>query len=65
VSVDRVINVCGTVDGMRIGKGNPSIRIKSVPVSFCASQTPHYLGSNPGRCGEKPTTNHLSYDTAV
>jgi hypothetical protein len=34
---------CGAVGGMRIGKGNRSIRRKPVPVPLCPPQIPHDL----------------------
>jgi hypothetical protein len=55
----------GEIGGM-IGKGNRSIRRKPAPLPFCPLQTPHaYSEANPGRRGEKPETNLLSYGTAM
>jgi hypothetical protein len=34
---------CGAVGGMRIGRGNRSIRRKPVPVPLCPPQNPHNL----------------------
>jgi hypothetical protein len=50
-----------------LGKENRSARSKRVPVPFCPPEIPHDLsrGSNPGRRGGKPVTNHLSYGTAL
>jgi hypothetical protein len=56
---------CGVVGGMRIGRGNRSIRRKPAPVPLCPPQIPHDLGSNPGRRGGKPATNRPSYGTAL
>jgi hypothetical protein len=56
----RMVDECGVVGGMRIGRGNISTRGENVLVP----QIPHNLGSNPGRRGEKPATNRLSYSTA-
>jgi hypothetical protein len=36
---------CGEVGGMRIGRGNPSIRKKPVQVPLCPPQIPHDLTS--------------------
>jgi hypothetical protein len=57
---------CGEVGGMRIGRGNRSIRRKSVPVSLRPPQTPTWtdLRSNPRRWGGKRATNHLGDGTA-
>jgi hypothetical protein len=33
----------GAVDGMRIGRGNPSTRRKPAPLPLCPPQTPHDL----------------------
>jgi hypothetical protein len=32
---------CGTVGGIRIGRGNRSTRRKAAPVPLCSSQIPH------------------------
>jgi hypothetical protein len=40
---DRVINECGAVDGMRIGKVNQSTWGKPAPVPLCLPQIPHDL----------------------
>jgi hypothetical protein len=47
---------CAAIGGMKIGKGNRSTRTK--PALATLSPDP---GSNPGRRGEKPATNRLSY----
>jgi hypothetical protein len=55
---------CGAVHGMKIGRGNRSIRRKPTPASLCPPQIPDPdPGSTPGR--EKPATNRLSYGSAV
>jgi hypothetical protein len=38
-----MIDECGVVGGMRIGRGNRSTQRKSVPVPFCPPQIPHDL----------------------
>jgi hypothetical protein len=50
---------------MRIGRGNRSPRLKPSPLPLYPAQIPHDMGWNPGRCGGKPTTYRLSYDTAI
>jgi hypothetical protein len=35
-----MINECGAIDGMRIGKGNRSTRGKPAPVQLCSPQIP-------------------------
>jgi hypothetical protein len=52
---------CGSVCGIRIGRGKRSTQRKPDPMPLCPPQIPHDLGSNPGRCGGKPATNRLSY----
>jgi hypothetical protein len=46
----------GEIGGMMIGRGNQSIR-ENLPQCRCPD-------GNPGRRGEKPATNRLSYGTA-
>jgi hypothetical protein len=54
----------GEIGEMMIGKGNRSTRRKPAPVPLCPPQTPHASrDANPGRRGEKPATNCLSYGT--
>jgi hypothetical protein len=50
---------CGTVSGMKIGKGNRTTRRKPAPVPICPPQIAPDLGSNPDRRGRKPGANHL------
>jgi hypothetical protein len=38
---------------------------KPSPFTICPLQTPHDLGSNPGRQGEKPAITRLSYGTGL
>jgi hypothetical protein len=52
---------CGTIGGMKIGRGDWSTRRKPAPMPLF----PPDPGSNPGRRGGKPATNRLSYVTAV
>jgi hypothetical protein len=52
---------CGAINGMKIGRGNRSTRRKSFPIPL----SPHDSGSNPGRHGGKPATNHLRYGSAT
>jgi hypothetical protein len=59
-----MIDGCGAVGGMRIGKGNRSIPRKPVPVLLYPSKILHDLGSSRGRRGGKPAIDHLSYGTA-
>jgi hypothetical protein len=48
---DRMINEYGAVCGMRIGRGNRSIRRKLVQIPLCSPQIPRLeLGSNLGCC---------------
>jgi hypothetical protein len=49
--------------GMKIGRGNRSTRRKPAPAPLCPPQIPHDQTQawNPGRCGGKSATNHLSY----
>jgi hypothetical protein len=56
----QVIDVCGAVGGMRIGRGNRSTRRKPI-VPLCPSQIPHDLTWNRTWT---PTTNRLRYDTS-
>jgi hypothetical protein len=54
------------VGGMVIGRGNRSTRRKPAPVPLCSPQTPRACpDANPGRHGGQPTTNRLSYGTAL
>jgi hypothetical protein len=39
----RMIDECGAVGGMRIGRGNRSTRRKAAPVPLCPPQIPHDL----------------------
>jgi hypothetical protein len=39
----RMIDECGAVGGMRIGKGNRNTRKKPVPMPLCPPQIPHDL----------------------
>jgi hypothetical protein len=55
---------CGAVGGMRIGRGNRSIRRKLAPMPLCLPQIPRDLGSNRDHRGVKLIPNRLSYDTA-
>jgi hypothetical protein len=59
-------DVCGTIGGMKIGRGNRSTRRKPTPAPLCPPQIPYDQtpGSNPGRRGGKPATNRLSYGAA-
>jgi hypothetical protein len=41
--IDDDDDECGAVGGMRIGKGNQSIRRKLAPLSLCPPQVPHDL----------------------
>jgi hypothetical protein len=41
--VDSMINECGAVGGMKIGRGYRNIRRKPAPVSLCPPQIPHEL----------------------
>jgi hypothetical protein len=47
-------------------KGKPKYSKKTCSSATLSTTNPTWLdlGSNPGRRGEKPTTNPLSYDTA-
>jgi hypothetical protein len=45
-SDDWIINECGTVDGMRLGKGNLSARRKLAPVTLCPPKISHDLICN-------------------
>jgi hypothetical protein len=40
---DRMINECGEIDGMRIGREDRSSRRKSASVPLCSLQIPHDL----------------------
>jgi hypothetical protein len=55
----------GEFGGMKIGRGNRSTR-RTRPSTTLSTTNPTWpdLGSNPGRCGGKPATNHLSYGAA-
>jgi hypothetical protein len=48
-----------------IGRGNRSTRRKPAPVPLGTPQTPHAARTEPGRRGEKPASNRLSYGTAI
>jgi hypothetical protein len=57
----------GEIGGMKIGRGNRSTRERNLPQSHFVHHKPHMLwpDANPGRRGEKTTTNRLSYGTAL
>jgi hypothetical protein len=55
---DRIINECGAVGGVRIGRGNHSTTSSTTNPTWLG------LGSNPDRRGWKSTTKSLSYGTA-
>jgi hypothetical protein len=57
---------CGTIGGMKIGRGNRSTRRKPAPEPLCPPQIPHdqTQARTPGRRGGKPATNRLSYGAA-
>jgi hypothetical protein len=57
----------GAVGGMRIGRGKRSYLEKTYPsvTLFTTNPTLTDLGSNPDRRVGKPTTNPLSYGTAL
>jgi hypothetical protein len=63
----RMIYVeCGTVGGMRIGRGNKSTQRKPVPAPLYPPQNPYDDPRlNQGCCGGKPATNRLSYGATV
>jgi hypothetical protein len=63
----RVRDGYGAFGGMKTVRENRSTRRKPAPVLLCPPQIPYDLtwGSNPGRGGEQPATNRLSYGTAV
>jgi hypothetical protein len=42
-SVDRMINDCGPVGGMKIGRGNRNTRTKPASIPLCPPQIPHDL----------------------
>jgi hypothetical protein len=52
-----MLDECGAVGGMRIGRGNRSTRKKPAPVPLCPPQITHYLVSNPGRRGGDKQVN--------
>jgi hypothetical protein len=57
---------CGTVGGMRIGRGNRSTRRKPAPVPLCSPQIPHdqaWARTRAAAVGNRRLTA-LSYDTA-
>jgi hypothetical protein len=61
----RMIDEYRAFGGMRIGRGNRNTLRKPVPVLLRPPQIPHdNLKLNPGRRGEEPATNRLSYGTA-
>jgi hypothetical protein len=41
--VDRIINKCGTLGGVRIAKGNISTQRNPVPLPICPPQIPPVL----------------------
>jgi hypothetical protein len=55
---------CGTVGGMRIGRGNQNTSKKPASVPLCPPQIPHDL-SLAGRCSGKPATNRLRYGVVI
>jgi hypothetical protein len=59
-----MINECGALIGMKIGKGNRDALRKSTPVPLSPLQIPQYLTRNPGRLDAKPASNALSYGMA-
>jgi hypothetical protein len=58
---------CGAIGGMKIGRGNRSIRRKPAPVPLCPPQIPHdqVRARTPDRRSGKPATNRLSYGAAA
>jgi hypothetical protein len=60
-----MIDESGAVGRMRFGKGNRSTGRIPASAPLCPIQTPHDLGSNPGRRGGKLPTNRLSYGVAT
>jgi hypothetical protein len=61
---DKTVNAYGAVGGMRIGRRNRITWRKPARHFFTINPTLPHLGSKPGRSGEKPETNRLSYGTA-
>jgi hypothetical protein len=55
---------CGAVGGM-LGRGSRSTRRKPTPVPFCPPQIPHDLIHVSNLGSWKPSTNRLSYGTAL
>jgi hypothetical protein len=57
---------CGASSGMKIGRGNRSIRRKLAPSATLSTTNPTRPdpGSNPGRRGGKSATNRLSCGAA-
>jgi hypothetical protein len=58
---------CGAVGGMRIDRGKSKYSEKTFPNATSSTTDPSLPdpSSNPGLRGWKPTTNRLSYDTAM
>jgi hypothetical protein len=57
---------CGEISEMNDWQGKPKYSEETCPSAALSTPNPTWLdqGSNPGRRGEKLTTNHLSYGTA-
>jgi hypothetical protein len=56
----------GEIGEMMISKGNRSIRKKTCPsASLFTTKSTCFRDANPGRRGENPATNRLSYATAL
>jgi hypothetical protein len=65
-----MINECGTVDGMQIGRLKLSTRIKLAPETICPSQIPNDLSWNRARAalleaGESTTKSQITYNNTV
>jgi hypothetical protein len=61
-----MIDECGAVGGMRIGKGNRKYSEKTSPNSTSSTTNPTWpdLGPIPARRSGKPATDRLSYGMA-
>jgi hypothetical protein len=57
---------CGTIGGIKIGRGNRNTKRKPAPVPLCPPQIPNDQTRTriPSRRGGKSATNHLSYGAA-